>query len=69
MIAQQNEYISDASQTLYELNADEIIRQKCRAREEYQQHENAINKKMADLTAEVEQLRAKLAQYEKANTQ
>lgn len=35
MLAQNNDFIASASQSLYESNADEITREKCRARENY----------------------------------
>ena len=35
MLAKNNEFIASASQSLYESNADEITREKCRARENY----------------------------------
>lgn len=58
MIAQNDSFLSAASQALYESNADEIIRQKCRAREEYYKREHAIQK----LTDEVAALQQQLAQ-------
>lgn len=54
MIAQNDSFLSAASQSLYESNADEIIRQKCRAREEYYKREHAI-KKLADEVASLQQ--------------
>ncbi len=44
MIAKNNDFLSSASQSLYESNADDIIRQKCRAREEYCKVERAAQK-------------------------
>lgn len=44
MIAKNNDFLSSASQSLYESNADDIIRQKCRAREEYCKLERAAQK-------------------------
>lgn len=42
MIAEKNKYMSEAAAAMYELNADEIVRQQCRAREEYNRHEKMI---------------------------
>ena len=39
MIEQNNTVFSEATQTLYKLNADELIREQCRAREDYENHE------------------------------
>lgn len=42
MLAENNSFIASASQSLYESNADEITREKCRAREDYISLEQAI---------------------------
>ena len=55
MISKNNNYLSEASQALYELNADEITRQKCRAREEYYRTENTYKKMISDLQAQLQQ--------------
>ena len=55
MIASDNQYLSEATQVLYEYNADKIIRQKCQAREENERYERMVNKIMqeqADALAE-----------------
>lgn len=44
MITKNNPILSSASQSLYELNADDIIREKCRAREDYIKVEQAAQK-------------------------
>ena len=64
MIAENNPVFTEASESLYVLNSDEIARARSRAREEYILHENALNRKIAKLSEENEHLRAKLAQYE-----
>lgn len=48
-MATNNEYLREASQALFVMNADEITRQKCLAREDYMRLQNSINKKLADL--------------------
>ena len=42
MLAENNSFIASASQSLYESNANEITREKCRAREDYISLEQAI---------------------------
>lgn len=64
MIADKNEYLTEASQTLYEMNADDMVQEKCYARLQYTQLQNSINKKMNELTAENEQLTARVAELE-----
>lgn len=44
MITKNDSVLSSASQSLYELNADEILRQKCLAREDYNKTEQALQK-------------------------
>ena len=55
MISKNNNYLSEASQALYELNADEITRQKCRAREEYYRTQNTYKKLISDLQVQLEE--------------
>ena len=47
MIAKNNAVLSEATQTLYKLNADELLREQCRAREEYEIHEKYTQEKIA----------------------
>ena len=47
MLAQNNDFIASASQSLYESNADEITREKCRARENYM----CLERKLAEQEA------------------
>ena len=68
MIAKNNPVLKEASESLYVLNADEMARARSRAREEYILHENALNRKIAELSEENELLRAKLAKYEPSDT-
>ena len=68
MIAENNPVFTEASESLYVLNADEMARARSRAREEYILHENALNRKISELSEENERLRAKLAQYETSDT-
>lgn len=53
MLAEKNEYLSEASNTIFHLSADEQIQKRCRDREEYYQdlkaYENAIAQKDREL--------------------
>ena len=78
MIAKNSQVLTEASKALYQLNADEIMRQRCRAREDFILHENAMKRQNQELIAKVDaltsekeawdaerkQLLAKLAEYE-----
>ncbi len=48
----ENEFLSEAAAAMYEMNADDIIRQQCRAREEYIRHENYVKQKLEALEQE-----------------
>jgi predicted transposase/invertase (TIGR01784 family) len=49
MIAEDNKYMSAASAAMYELNADDIMRQQCEAREEYNRHERWMKRRYEKL--------------------
>ncbi|MGN1158284.1 MAG: PD-(D/E)XK nuclease family transposase, partial [Agathobacter sp.] len=49
MIAEKNESMEEATQTLYELNSDWVTQDKCRARREYYKRENTMKRDMERL--------------------
>ena len=57
-LAEGDEYMAQATQELYECNADKLIQQQCRAREEYYQYQRTINKALKDTTEERNRLAA-----------
>ena len=61
MLAQNNDFIASASQSLYESNADEITREKCRARENYM----CLERKLAEQEAALSEKDNALAEKEK----
>ena len=48
MAAKNNDIFTSASETLYRLNADELIREQCQAREDYERHERTVKKRLAE---------------------
>lgn len=56
MIAENNPYIAEAAQTLFEAHADEVTEMKCRARRDYYKQKNTTEKIMRELTDGHEQL-------------
>ena len=56
MIAENNPYIAEAAQTLYEAHADEVTEMKCRARRDYYKQKNTTEKIMRELTEEHDKL-------------
>lgn len=69
MISNNNTYLSEASQALYELNADEITRQKCRAREEYYRTQNTYKKLISDLQTQLEETQQTITEKDNTITQ
>lgn len=48
MIAKNNEILTSAAQSIFHMNADDLIREQCRAREEYERHERTVQKTMQE---------------------
>lgn len=54
MIAKKDENLLEATETLYTLNADELVRRQCKARADYYRLHNSINRRMEELLLEKE---------------
>ena len=52
MIAKNNEILTSASKTLYEYNSDLLVRERCRAREDYENHERNMQLLLEQAIAE-----------------
>ena len=48
MIAKNNEILTSASETLYQFNSDDMIREQCLARLDYERHERYVKNKLAE---------------------
>ena len=48
MIAKSNEILTSASKSLYEYNSDWLVREQCRAREDFECHERTMQKRLAE---------------------
>ena len=57
MLAKDNEYLQEAANSIYMANADEIVRQKCLAREEAERMERTLKRDNQILTEENESLK------------
>lgn len=67
MIAEQNEYLQEASKTMFRMSADELIRKRCRDREEYYQDLRNYERVIAEKDRQYEQVVAeKDRQYKQA---
>ncbi len=58
MLAKNNEYLQEAADCLYVANAEELVRQQCRAREEAERHERTMKRDMNILREKLEQAQA-----------
>lgn len=79
MLAKNNEVFTSASETLYQFNSDDMIREQCQARLDYERHERYVKNKLAkqeqalkechdtisELEAEIKALREQLAEKDK----
>lgn len=54
MIAEKNECMQEATETLYMLNADDLIREQCLARQDYYRTQYAYNKLLREQTEELQ---------------
>ena len=52
MLAENNPYIDEAAQTLYEANADHLTEMQCRARRDYYKQKNTSERLLNETTAE-----------------
>ena len=47
MIAKDNTILTSAVQSLYTINSDELIREQCQAREDFERHERTVQRDLA----------------------
>ena len=71
MLAENNPYIDNAAQTLYEANADRLTQEQCRARRNYYKEKHAAEQELQkrdaiilEQNARIAELEAKLAQLQ-----
>ena len=60
MIAENDSAMTDASECLFMLNTDNLAQKRAQARREYIIHEQAVQKKIEELTAKNENLSAEI---------
>lgn len=67
MLTKENEYLQEAAESLYVANADEIVRQQCRAREDAERRERTLEraKRLAEEALEKERKEKELVIKEK----
>lgn len=55
MIAKNNEILTSASKTLYEYNNNWLVQERCRAREDFERNERAVQQELAENKQELEE--------------
>lgn len=48
MLAKNNEIFTSASETLYQFNSNDLIREQCQARKDYERHERWVKRRLAE---------------------
>ena len=64
MIAEKNKYMSEAAMAMYELNADEIIRQQCMARKDAEEAKEWAEQERRNVVEVTRQLEQERSNYE-----
>ena len=62
MLAPDNEYIRQASETFYQLSQEEAIRQQCEAREDYYRRQKGINDELTSKENTIIELQGTVAE-------
>lgn len=62
MLAQKNDFINDASNTIYQLTQEEKIRLQCEAREDYYRRQNYVEEEFARKEAAIAERDAAIAE-------
>ena len=69
MIAEKNEFMQEASQAMYEFTADDLIREQCRAREEYNRRERTWKRDNAMLKVALNDALSELEKVQNENAE
>lgn len=65
MLSKDNEYLKEAADSIYMANADEIVRQRCLAREEAERRERTLERDNRLLKEEIEKLKKEIESLKK----
>ena len=66
MIAENNEILTSAAESLYQYNSDWIVRERCRARQDYERHQRFLQEQSVQDKATIKEQEADLAEKEAA---
>ena len=69
MVAAKNQMIDDAATTIYQLTADERIRQQCEAREDYLRRQRGIQQMLEEQRQQLAEKDQKLTEQEQQLTE
>ena len=67
MLAKEDKYLEETAKSLYVANADELLLEQCRAREEAERHERTIKRDMKQLNDRIAALTEDIASLEDNN--
>ena len=68
MLAENNEYLKEATETVYEISQEEQIRMQCEAREDYNRRMLGIGRLLAKQTRELKEQAAIIAEKDSTLT-
>ena len=66
MIAKNNEILTSASKSLYEYNSDFLVRERCRARADYENHERVMHASLERANQTIASQKQAIAEKEQA---
>ena len=66
MISENNEILTSAAESLYQYNSDWIVRERCRARQDYERHQRFLQEQSVQDKATIKEQEAALAEKEAA---
>ena len=67
MLAEKSEFLEEVAQSVYIANTDEIVRQKCRAREEAERYEKTLKRNIKKLQDENASLQDEISSLQDEN--
>ncbi len=63
MISEKDETIRDAAETIYELSQDQLVREQCRAREDYNRQMDYYNRQISDYNRQMDYYNRQISDY------
>ncbi len=64
MLAEKNEYINEASKSIFQMTADDLVRKRCRDRDDYYSSLRSYEETIAEMSDEITQLKQRIIELE-----